>query len=240
MSMGPHVAPLVVARMSVTRMLRGKTVYVTALLGFVPMLFALTDSGRSPKGAWHSAIEGAIRFVVPFAAAMQVSGAVSEELEQKTFTYLWSRPIHRSAIILGRLLAMVPMIFALTALSVLAAFPFVKNVSAGELVRVLAAMGATTIGFSFFAIGGGALFPRQPLLFTLGLSLTLEQFLFAFPGVRHISIVSHARVLAGLADEPDAPTVNSALVGMAVVSAAWLAIGIYRVMIAEFAAAKES
>lgn len=230
---------MILARLGWLRLLRGKTLYVTLLLALVPIALAAIEDGTQPKGAWDAAVEAVLRFVVPLGAAIHVSGAVGEELDQKTFTYLWSRPLPRSAVVVGRLIVMTPLLFALAALSMLVSYAFATRSGAtmDDLVRGLGAVFASALTCSFFAAGGGAMFPRQPMLFTMGVFLTVEQVLFAIPAAKNLSIVAHTRVIAGL--EGNDASVGGALLGLLFLGVAWLGMGLFRVNNAEFAAAKE-
>jgi hypothetical protein len=132
---------------------------------------------------------------------------------------------------------MTPLIFGVAALATLVSFLVAGGTTgADDLMAGLAGAGASALGCSLFAVGGGALFPRQPMLFTMGVFLTVEQFLFAIPAAKHLSIVSHTRVIAGL--EADGSKAAAAF-GLALLSAGWLAIGLYRNATVELAASKE-
>lgn len=231
-------AARVLGRLAWLRLLRGRTLYVTAVLALVPIALAVLARGEPKKAGWEAALEAVLRFVVPLGAAIHVSGAVGEELEQKTYTYLWSRPIPRSSVIAGRLLVMAPLLFGLAALSTVVSYLIAMNAHtrAEDLLSGLVAAAASALGCSLFAVGGGALFPRQPMLFTMGVFLTVEQFLFAIPAAKHLSIVSHTRVIAGLDPDTSQPV---AVIGLGVLSAAWLAVGLYRNATVELAASKE-
>lgn len=230
-------AAKVLARLAWLRLIRGRTLYVTGVLAVVPIVLAAIARGEPKKAAWEASLEAVLRFVIPLGAAIHVSGAVGDELEQKTFTYLWSRPIPRASVIAGRLAVMTPLIFGVAAAATLASFLVAGGATgADDLMAGLAGAGASALGCSLFAVGGGALFPRQPMLFTMGVFLTVEQFLFAIPAAKHLSIVSHTRVIAGL--EADGSK-GAAAFGLALLSAGWLAIGLYRNATVELAASKE-
>ncbi|NUP06981.1 MAG: ABC transporter permease subunit [Polyangiaceae bacterium] len=228
----------ILAKIAWLRLVRGRTYYITIVLALVPLLLAALEQGSHPKSPWNAAVEATLRFVVPLGAAIHVSGAVGDELEQRTFTYLWSRPIPRSSVVVGRLLIMIPLLFALSVVVLGLSFAIASTgVDAEDFARAIGACAASTIVCCIFAVGGGALFPRQPMLFTIGVFLTVEQFLFAIPAAKYLSIVAHSRVLAGL--DPEDTNMTAAAVGLTLLGAIWLAIALFRVSTAEYAAAKE-
>ncbi len=233
---------LTLAQLGYTRLVRGKTLYVSGVLALAPILLAAVVSRKAfvAKDGWTAACEVLLRFVIPIAAAVHASGAVGEELDQKTFTYLWSRPIPRVSVILGRLLFVAPLLFALSSVSLVVSYLVTEGgVTGDDLVRALGAAFASSLACTCFALGGGGLFPRQPLLFTLGVFLTVEQFLFAISGARYLSIVAHTRTLAGLEKSLESAVELKAIVGLLILSALWLSLGLFRVSSAEYAAQKE-
>ena len=230
-------ASLVLARMNWLRLTRSKTIYVALVLAILPMLLALIRFEREPRAPWLLAVEIILRIVIPLPAAIHASGAVGDELEQKTFTYLWSRPIPRTSIVLGRVLLVTPLVAALGLVSVLLAYVAAPSVvTTDDLAGALKMVPLTALAFCMFAVGAGALVPRWAMLFTILIVLSVEQFLFAVPVMKYLSIVSHGRVVAGL--EPEASVVG-AVVGQLLVGLGWLALGLVRVTTAEHAAERE-
>lgn len=233
---------LTLAGLGFTRLIRGRTLYVSVVLAIIPVILAAVvgHDGTDSKEGWTTACEVVLRFVIPIAAAVHASGAVGDELEQKTFTYLWSRPIPRVSVVLGRLLFVAPLLFALSVVTLVASYLAAgKGVTGDDLSRGIGAALASSITCTCFALGGGGLFPRQPLLFTMGVFLTVEQFLFAISGARYLSIVAHTRILAGLEKSLESAVEAKAIVGLVVLSALWLSLGLFRVSSAEYAAQKE-
>ena len=240
---GPSGAPspvLILARLAWTRLWRGRSIYVTAFLMLVPVAMAALERAfdRGP-GRFAVVTETGLRFLVTLAAAIHLSGAVGDEVEARTYTYLWSRPLSRRALLFGKLLAVVPVLVAASAVSFTLAYLIVWGGEAGdhlgELGRALLAAAAGNVAAAAFSVGAGALFPRHPLVFTLAVFLSAEQVLFLVPNAASASILYHVRAVAGLPGPVDAPGLVGALVGLAVLSAIWLAVGVWRVERAEYA-----
>lgn len=228
----------VLARVSLLRMVRGKTMYITSLLAFVPLVIVLLIESREDL-EWRLAVEATLGLVIPLAAAIHVSGAVNDELEQKTYTFLWSRPIHRASILFGRVLAMTPLLFALGAASLLLAAIASKDVPSGGIPVALGGVLGAAIGCSFFALGAGAIFPRYATIITIVFLVLIDQMLAAFPIVSKASIVAHARALAGHGTGIVIPAKGHSILGVLLVGGAWLWLAYYKVTRAEYAAAKE-
>jgi ABC-2 type transport system permease protein len=129
-----------------------------------------------------------IRFVIPVLGVFYGTALIADEVEDKTITYLFTRPIPRSAVLLGKYLAYVVCTSLLILPSVVlvyflvvpvgggsigAAFPsLVKDL--GMLVAGLAAYGAV------FALVGTRL--KRPLVAGLVFSFGWEPGVLLFPG----------------------------------------------------------
>ncbi len=205
----------------------------------------------------ESSIEAAVTLVwllihpvVPLIALVLASGVIAEEIEDRTITYLFTRPIPRQAILLGRWLAVALPIVVLATLSselvlrLLAeagsARPGEPWMPAGFHARVLltAALAGTVYSAAFAA--AGALFKRA-LLVGLAYTFVYEGFLGNLPGanqkatilfyLRSFLFVEHP----GLGGEMEEailthPLVSSgsAVLGLALILVGVLALGAWR------------
>lgn len=153
-----------------------------------------------------------VRFAVPVLAIFYGTALVADEVEDRTITYLFTRPIPRAAVILGKYLSylvctvsvVLPAVVVMWLLvvplggSLGAAFPDLL-VDLGIMVAGLAAYGAL-----FAAVG--ALFKR-PLLFGLLFVFGWENLATALPG--HVRQATVAHYLQGLV--PHAMPADSSL-----------------------------
>lgn len=98
---------------------------VCALLAGVPVLcaFALARLAKRTDAAELVTNLGfllQLQVVVPVLALVAGSGAIAEEVDDRTITFLFTRPVPRSAVFLARWTAIAGFVVALLALSVLA------------------------------------------------------------------------------------------------------------------------
>jgi ABC-type Na+ efflux pump permease subunit len=184
-----------------------------------------------------------IRFAVPVLAIFYGTALIADEVEDKTITYLFTRPVPRSSVLLGKYLAYL----ACTAGVVLPAIMFVWLLIApiqGSLAESFPALvkdlGILALGLAvygaFFALIGARF--KRPLLFGLLFVFGWENLAMALPG--HLKQLTVAHYLQGLvphampADSPvsmmqavfsDPPGLLHSLAGLAVIEVLtlWLA-----------------
>ena len=226
-------AALVIARFAWMRLWRGKSYWISVLLALAPVVLAWLPgvSAGTPAERWRRALELAIQ-IVPLSAAIQLAQAVAEELEGHTVTYLWTRPISRTALLAGKLLAALPLVLGVAVLPVMVAYVITHLDAPGagpsHLGDLGAALAATTLGgltASMVAAGIGALFPRQAFVVALAYLLFLDKVLGFVPNLGYVSIMHHMRALAGFETEVS-PV--AAAIALPVLALAWLGIGIAR------------
>lgn len=219
-------AALIIARYAWMRLWRGKSYWISLILAAAPVLVALMPGAASER--WSRALELAIQ-IFPLSAAIHLAHAVAEELESATVTYLWSRPIARSALLIGKLLAALPVVLGVGVLPVTAAWLITHAGTLGSSADVLgAAVVATTLGgfaAAMVATGMGALFPRQAFVVVLAYLLFLDKVLGVIPNLGYVSIMHHMRALAGVHTDVSRP---AAVIALLVLALLWLGIGVGR------------
>jgi len=231
---------LAIARLYWKRVWRGKMVWISALLLLVPLGLSLVSPRRSDAADRFSFVfEMTVRSLVLLVPVLHLAPAIGEEADGKTYTYLWSRPVSRAAVLWGKLLVVLPLAAVAAGLVLVVAFAII-GADPAWLVRAELGAAAGVVGASAFALGVGALFPRHPLVVTLAWVCFAEQILPAVKAVQNLSIVYQA---ATIADMPrpmlragDDPT--SAAVAIAVLSAIWLSVAVWRVRSMEFGTAE--
>lgn len=234
---------LTIARWYRRRLVRGRALWITGLLALVPALLALLSGDKSSpdvSSRWEGPTELGLRFIAQLAPALHLANALGEELELRTYTYLWSRPIHREALLLGKLLGALPILLAATLLSIGLAWPIALGDMAGTelplLGQTLLAAAATCVAASCFAIGIGALVPKHPFVLALGV-LAAGQVMSVVPNVANLSISHHARALAGRPDfGGGAETPAAAATWLAILAFVWLVVAVWRARKAELGA----
>jgi hypothetical protein len=221
---------LAMARLVWKRLWRGKMVWISAVVALLPPAVAVGAARElGPGRAFALVVEMVLRSVVLLVPALLLAPVVGDESERKTYTYLWSRPVPRTALLWGNLLVMAPLAAAAAA-ATLAAASAIAGGAGEDLARAELAALVGVAGASAFALGVGALVPRHPLVVTLAWVLIGEQILTAIPAAQNLSIVHHARALAGLrAGDP-----VGAAVAVAILAAIWLGVAAWRVRSMEF------
>jgi ABC-type transport system involved in multi-copper enzyme maturation permease subunit len=224
---------LIIARYAWMRLWRGKSYWISVILALAPVVVALMPFEASER--WHNALELAIQ-IVPLSAAIHLAHAVAEELESATVTYLWSRPIARTALLVGKLLAALPVVLGVAVVPVAVAWAITHvealtggaTALAGSTGALATAVAATSLGgitAAMVAAGLGALFPRQAFVVALAYLLFLDKILGAIPNLGYVSIMHHMRALAGVHTDVGRTAAAIALLALALL---WLGIGIAR------------
>ena len=142
-----------------------------------------------------------VRFSVPVLGVFYGTSLIADEVDDKTITYLFTRPIPRGAVVLGKYLAFLACTIFVVLPSVVIVWllivPIGGSLGAGflDLVKDLAllALGLAVYG-AVFAMIGAAL--RRPLLVGLALVFVWEPLVMALPG--YLKLYTVAYYLQGL------------------------------------------
>jgi len=194
-------------RAHVGRVARSRRTLACAALAAGPPLLAWTIahySRRIPAEsvAVHVGWLLLIQVVTPLCALVLGSAVLAEEIEDRTISYLLSRPIPRASILLGRWLAVLAAISALlgtsallTALAALHSSAAGPAVDRGIAVPLLAATLSGGAVYSALFAGAGVVF-RHPMIAGLGYAFAIEGFLANLPGKSQVMTVQfHLRSL---------------------------------------------
>jgi ABC-type transport system involved in multi-copper enzyme maturation permease subunit len=164
---------------------------VVRLIGMIAPQSALRVNGATVSG---SAIFGAmiwmiyVRFIVPVLGVFYGTALIADEVDDKTITYLFSRPIPRGSILVGKYFAYLACTVLLVLPSVLVVFflvaPFGGGSIGGAFPQLLADLGLIALGLcaygALFALVGARL--RHPLVAGLVFVLGWEPGVLLFPG----------------------------------------------------------
>ncbi|MSO55628.1 MAG: ABC transporter permease [Acidobacteria bacterium] len=144
-----------------------------------------------------------LRFIVPVLGAFYGTALVSDEVEDRTITYLFMRPIPRGAIIFGKYLAYLVCTVLVVLPSVMAVYLLVTPIGGGSIGEAfplllkdlgLLALGLAVYGAVFAFIGARA--PR-PLVAGLVLVFGWEQIALIVPGyLRRFTVAYYLQSLA--------------------------------------------
>ncbi|HEX4416315.1 MAG TPA: ABC transporter permease subunit [Kofleriaceae bacterium] len=212
------------ARVTLRRLVRGRGLWVGALIALTPVLYGyvrrMSAGASEPRDLMLSTTP--LLVLIP---ALFVASSIGEELESKTSTYLWSRPIERWQILAGKLCALVPLVIGL----VVAGWLVGNLVGAGAAPSAIScvALAAGCVVIALIAAGIALLAPRQGMALTISY-LLVDTFIGAWPfSLAELSVTHQVRVLAGLTDDP--PAIVTPLVGMLIIAAIWGAVGFRRI-----------
>jgi len=188
-----------------------------------------------------------LRFTVPVLGVFYGTALIADEVDDKTITYLFSRPIPRGAVLLGKYLAyMVATGFVVlpsVSLVYLLIVP-IRGSLGGSFIAfakdlVLLAVGLAVYGSLFAFIGAWF---RRPLLIGLVFIFGWEQAALAFPGyLKRFTVAYYLQGLVPHAMPQDSvlslvqaivresPTLGSSILWLAVIWAATLCLSAYLV-----------
>src|SRR5437867_3451267 len=129
-----------------------------------------------------------IRFIVPILGVFFGTALIADEVDDKTITYLFTRPIPRRAVLLGKYLAYVACTILLVLPSVILVFflivPMGGSTIAAEFPALLSDLGMLAAGLAaygaVFALVGTTL--KRPLVVGLVFAFGWEPAVLLFPG----------------------------------------------------------
>jgi ABC-type transport system involved in multi-copper enzyme maturation permease subunit len=151
---------LLVFRHSFLRLLRGKRLFVLLLLAAIPAIISALISSHAKTVGMEDYLSTVLILVlqatVPFGALSLGIAVLGDEIDGRTITFLYTRPLPRPVFFLGRLFGFVGAFGVLLALSVfLTAFFFREHVElSGREVggTVAIAVGGLLVYAAFFAM----------------------------------------------------------------------------------------
>lgn len=184
-----------------------------------------------------------LRFIVPVMGVFYGTSLIADEVEDKTITYLFTRPIRRGAVLLGKYFAYLTVTGFVVLPSVVLVYllvaPIGSNLGA-SFIPVLKDLALLAIGLAVY----GAVFAfvgaqfKRPLLLGLLFAFGWEQIAMLVPGyLRRFTIayylqgpVPHAMPQDGVvslfqAIVQDTPSLATSLVGLAAIWLVFLSLG---------------
>jgi hypothetical protein len=193
-----------------------RTMFMAMLVG-APVLLALVARIASADGMTVIRINGArigaaglfgamigalyLRFIIQVLGVFYGTALIADEVEDKTITYLFTRPIARGSIVLGKYLAFLVCAISVVLPSVTVAFLLVVpfrdiGTAFGPL---LANLGVLAVGLAaygaLFLLAGVAL--KRPLVGGLVFAFGWEPTALAMPGfLKHLTIAYYLQALA--------------------------------------------
>jgi hypothetical protein len=129
-----------------------------------------------------------IRFIVPVLGVFYGTSLIADEIDDKTITYLFSRPIPRASVLIGKYLSYLVCTILLVLPSVVLVYFLVVPVGGGAIGRefpsLVADLGMLALGLAaygaVFSLVGARL--KRPLVVGLVFAFGWEQGVLLFPG----------------------------------------------------------
>jgi len=212
------------AGVTLTRLGRGKALWIGCLFAALPIMYATGVHARHVKPAPDDLFKISL-LLLALLPAMYIGASVGEELEDRTSTYLWSRPIARWAVLAGKLCALTPIVIGLIVGGWFAAIE-IWTEAAPSLASCLA-LTAGCIAASLVAAGIATVVPKHGMALTIGYML-VDLFIGALPfSLNELSITNQANVLANLGHAPI--EITTPLIAMVVVTGLWGVVSFRRV-----------
>jgi ABC-2 type transport system permease protein len=143
-----------------------------------------------------------IRFIIPILGVFFGTSLIADEVDDKTITYLFTRPIPRSAVLIGKYLAYVACTVLLVLPSVILVFflivPMGGSSIAAEFPSLMADLGMLVAGLvaygAVFALVGTRL--KRPLIIGLVFAFGWEPTVLLFPGyLKRLTVAYYLQAL---------------------------------------------
>jgi len=211
------------ARVTWKRMLRRKTLWVATAIALLPSIYAVS--------VHHSVISSAddvfnvAKILLAILPPVFVAASIGEEIEDRTATYLWSRPLGRWTVIMGKLIALTPMVVAFVCASWLLPAVAILHYDGAAVPALALAAGA--VAASLASAGLACLVPRH------GMSLTIvyvlgDLFIGAMPiSINKLSFTYHVGAL--VSRQLDGHDKIESAIALTVIAGVWLAAGLRRI-----------
>lgn len=199
------------------RLLRGRALWVSVVIALLPVLLAAVLSGQRHTFEPIAAVITLVSVLLP---PMFVASSLGEEIEDRTTTYLWSRPIGRWTVVIGKLVALAP--FA-SLLVVGAAFLAVQIDEAEVPPLYYVSLVASSLAIAALAAGLATLVPKHGMALSIVYLVVFDLALGALPAsINYTSITKQARMLA--TGDVTAPSIT-----MTAIAGVWLAVALWRI-----------
>ena len=215
---------LTMAALTWKRLIRGRALWVSLVIAFLPIAYAgATGQTHATAGDEIFVFEVLVAAVL---APMFVASSIGEEIEDRTTTYLWSRPIPRWSIIAGKLLILVPVAIAV----VVGSWALSAQIAwhAWPTARTCASLAAAVGVLSVASAGIATLAPRHGMALTICYFLFFDSPLGVLPAtLRELSITHQVRALSGI--WPTEIGLQTPLIALAILAGVWGTIAATRI-----------
>jgi hypothetical protein len=210
------------AGVTLRRLGRGKALRIGVGIAALPLILPGVSRAMHAAGSLPSVFE-VVLLLFALLPPMFIAASIGEELDERTCTYLWSRPIARWAVLAGKLGALTPIVIGL----VMASWLVAALLGVGELPTLVscAALIAGAVTSSLVAAGIATLAPKHGMALAIAY-LLVDYSLGRLPfSLAKVAVTWQVRTLAGMGGADDGWT---AAIAMAVVGGLWAALAVAR------------
>lgn len=223
-----------IAQLTLKRLVRGRALWAALAIALLPAAAAVV-LGRQVHSAddraeMITALYVPQLLVLSVLPALFVASSIGEEIEERTITYLWSRPLPRWHVIAGKLVALAPVSVAITLAGWLLAVKIGSDWVAPGWTIV--GLGAAALAISMVSAGIATLAPKHGMALTIIYMLLFDLPIGEIPASLQVLSVTHqARQIAGIASHGVHPVLSrtTPAITMAVLAGIWLAIGLWKI-----------
>jgi ABC-type transport system involved in multi-copper enzyme maturation permease subunit len=214
-------ATFAIARLTLQRFLRSRVLLVAGVFALLPMVpFALgAGIDTSLEHRWEAYFQ-AMSYMHMLVASLLMAPAIAEEIEDKTYTYLWSRPIPRWSVLAGKLLtgscvASAMLIASALVATLVTGMPEYSVLAMSMLGLIL---GVATVGVVASSLG--VLLPKHAIAASLTYFMVIDLILGSIPLAAARISVSHNvyEIAVGSGDEA---SISMSLIWLAIVGLFW-------------------
>jgi ABC-type transport system involved in multi-copper enzyme maturation permease subunit len=214
-----------IARVTWTRAVRSRALLGAVLLAAIPLAMAVIFRALGERH-WRGVIEISHASAAVL-AALVIAGPIGEEFEDRTMTYLWSRPLPRWSVITGKLVALAPLAALLMAGGLVLALREAGGEPAGATERAATALALGMLARAAVAAAIATLVPRQALALTIAYLFFFDLPLAAIPARLQVATIwFHEDAIAGIELGEGA---TAGVIGMLAIAAIFLGIALWRV-----------
>lgn len=190
-----------IAALTLKRFLRSKAVYVAGAMGLLTLIPLLISKSQSdnPARHWSDFLQFAA-YMQLLVAAMLTAPIIAEEIEDKTYAYLWSRPIPRWTVFIGKLFVGASIAALIMSVGITIGNSMIDGMSS-ELPRAVLAIVLGVFVTGSVAACFGTLLPKHPLAVSLAYFMVLDFGIGAMPfALARISVMHNVVALAGIGE----------------------------------------
>jgi ABC-2 type transport system permease protein len=215
----------VLASITWMRLLRGRALWVSVLVALLPCLYAAMMRGRDRTGIGDELFAFQI-LVAAILAPMFVASSLGEEIEDRTTTYLWSRPVPRWTVLAGKLVTLVPIVATFVCASWLASAQIAWSLV--PPAQTFLALGLGAIGLGLLAAAFSTLAPKHGMALTICYLVFFDVPIGVLPAaMQEISVTHQLRTISGM--WPMDGSFVEGLIGLSLITLATGALATWRI-----------